>query len=117
MPNWVSNSVDVIADEDWELEEFLRFNTDKDGNIDFHKGCPEPFKQNGDIKDDWYNWRLANWGCKWNGSEFHSGGITEVRTQKRIPTIYYHYPLIHLGVAHRSISHICLMNIPCLCLM
>ena len=35
--------------------------------LDFNKIVPEPK----DIGEDWYDWRLANWGTKWQPCETH----------------------------------------------
>ena len=36
------------------------------GTIDFNKVIPEPEYKN---NTDWYDWRIQNWGTKWNAYE------------------------------------------------
>jgi hypothetical protein len=61
MPNWCENILN-IADCSPELESYL-----KENGLSFEKIKPTPpemLEGNG-----WYNWRLQNWGTKWDLSE------------------------------------------------
>lgn len=40
-----------------------------DGAVDFNEVLPEP----ADLGDRWYQWRIANWGTKWNGYQTDRG--------------------------------------------
>ncbi len=75
MPNWCSNKLTLIsADQDKidEILEFVKVDTKRHdlekigiGSFDFNKIVPEPTLAN---TDDWYWWRVKNWGTKWNAS-------------------------------------------------
>ena len=41
------------------------------GTIDFNKVIPEPEYKN---NTDWYDWRIQNWGTKWNAYEYVKTG-------------------------------------------
>jgi hypothetical protein len=61
MPNWNENKLSVM-DCSPELESYL-----KENGLSFEKIKPTPpelLEGNG-----WYNWRLENWGTKWDLSE------------------------------------------------
>ena len=61
MPNWNENKLSVM-DCSPELESYL-----KENGLSFEKIKPTPpelLEGNG-----WYNWRLQNWGTKWDLSE------------------------------------------------
>jgi hypothetical protein len=61
MPNWNENKLSIM-DCSPELESYL-----KENGLSFEKIKPTPpelLEGNG-----WYNWRLENWGTKWDLSE------------------------------------------------
>ena len=66
MPNIITNKLVVSAKTEAEIESFLSaiIGVDRDEIlvIDFERIVPMP--QCGSI--DWYDWRLSNWGTKWN---------------------------------------------------
>jgi len=91
MPNWVQNEVRVTGEEK-DLSAFLTFVSSKENDFDFNKisqmpielektvnGAPDMIpdwqKQNSKAfiaefgVDNWYDWCINNWGCKWNADE------------------------------------------------
>ena len=75
MPNWNSNKL-VVKGEGKAVLDFIKENyleekvqgkvEECDYVLDFEKFLPTPLKDDGSIIDDWYDWRLENWGCKWS---------------------------------------------------
>ena len=61
MPNWCMNDLRISGD----TEEILRFIEDNktDGEFCFKTLFPEPEYAN---PEDWYEWRVQNWGTKWD---------------------------------------------------
>lgn len=72
MPNWNVNSMKIVG-EPKAVVKFIKENysteRDRHGNpsylLDYEKLLPTPLKENGDIIDEWYIWRIENWGTKW----------------------------------------------------
>lgn len=62
MPNWCMNSFTVKGDKE-TIDKFEAFLKEKDGKdwFDFFAPKPESLKE-----DEWYEWNLNNYGCKWN---------------------------------------------------
>ena len=58
MPNWATTWVTFLGEEA-RLKELK----DKNEDFDLNKIVPEP---EGLGEDDWYDWRIENWGTKWN---------------------------------------------------
>jgi hypothetical protein len=76
MPNWVLNTLKVVAGDPKEISEFVR--TEK-SVFDFNTLVPMPehiqnsneevARPSGFTVPAWYSWAIANWGTKWNASE------------------------------------------------
>ena len=81
MPNHICNIVKIKGNSE-EVKKFMESiakDTMEDkhdvtgyGTIDFNKIIPEPEYEN---PDDWYNWRIQNWGTKWNAYD-------QIKTEK-----------------------------------
>lgn len=75
MPNHICNIVKVKGDSE-EVKNFMESVAKEKaqykneatgyGTIDFNKVIPEPEYKN---NTDWYDWRIQNWGTKWNAYE------------------------------------------------
>lgn len=78
MPNFCGNYMDVKSKGN-NVKNVLRFikenfSTEKVQNepeeyiyiLDFEKYLPTPLDEKGEIINNWYDWRIMNWGCKWS---------------------------------------------------
>lgn len=75
MPNWCLNEVQVTSENKEEMDSFLSFISGTEEVQDKMSGeyskQPLEFSFNSiipqpkNIKNDWYAWRLRNWGTKW----------------------------------------------------
>lgn len=78
MPNWNANNM-VVQGKGKDVKQFILENFMVNKNpyskddeyayiLDFEKFDPTPLNEVGEVFDDWYNWRLQHWGCKWSPS-------------------------------------------------
>jgi len=64
MPNWCANVVRVTDGSERELAAV--YDLLKDTENPFAAILPRPQS----AEDDWYEWNIANWGTKWDASDF-----------------------------------------------
>lgn len=85
MPNWTYNTIRVRGEAN-DIKAFLKKYLVR-GHFDFNKVIPEPkrkkdcpakfYRKDEDCIEvfkerpwfNWYNWRCANWGTKWNACD------------------------------------------------
>lgn len=102
MPNWCENTLDVKGHParvvDFieyafrkSIDEYTEHLFGKDVyTLDFEKILPTPIDEKGKLIEDWYDWRLNNWGTKWNAvvfsqtfnAKFKEGPTLMVRDEK-----------------------------------
>jgi len=63
MPNWCLNNATITHDDPTKLNELL--DAYKRGDLMEHF-LPTPKDENGELDKDWYDWRVNNWGTKWD---------------------------------------------------
>jgi hypothetical protein len=90
MPNWCDNDLFIYGSEQ-DLKKIKEQVTNEAGEFDFGKIVPEPttpdyFKDNLSSEDmkqhplNWYEWRIENWGTKWNARESVITEVDETKT-------------------------------------
>lgn len=86
MPNWCANNL-IIEGDKLEIKRAMKMLKDENGELTFDKAVPMPLplknttapaeKGSATSKHniekygaaDWYEWRVKNWGVKWDASE------------------------------------------------
>ena len=68
MPNWNNNKVEIYGCRN-QLDKLMERGVGKDGEFEMNNFYPTPTKDNGEVIDGWYGWRVENWGCKWDMSD------------------------------------------------
>ena len=63
MPNWCLNNATITHDDPAKLTELV--DAYKRGELMEHYR-PSPKDDMGVLDEDWYDWRLKNWGTKWD---------------------------------------------------
>jgi len=63
MPNWCLNNATITHDNPAKLDEFV--DAYKRGELMEHYR-PTPKDENGKLDEEWYDWRVTNWGTKWD---------------------------------------------------
>lgn len=68
MPNHVRNILTINSLDESEVKAVLDYLKGPNGLVDFNSIVPQP----ADV--DWYSWRIANWGTKWNAYDVDFDG-------------------------------------------
>jgi hypothetical protein len=63
VPNWCLNNATITHDDPAKLKELV--DAYKRGELIEHYR-PTPKDENGKLDEEWYDWRVTNWGTKWD---------------------------------------------------
>ncbi len=61
MPNWCNNSINISGDDE-SIKKLLIEAKSEESDFTLNNLIPIPKEQ----EEDWYNWRVSNWGTKWD---------------------------------------------------
>jgi len=74
MPNFCSNTLEISNLSQKSFEKLIEQHTKQEGQEErtlvFDSIIPVPKKDNGEPFDDWYNFRINNWGTKWEPNTY-----------------------------------------------
>jgi hypothetical protein len=92
MPDWCDNTL-IVSGQAKEVEKFILENQGGQGEpLLFSKAVPEPTyehytdsssKTNPGGLPDWYQWRVSNWGTKWEPNSYRPIDIEEIIINNR----------------------------------
>ena len=72
MPNWCDNTLTIRGNKE-TIQKFIESSVEVEDNkqtwLRLGKLHPAP-------EEDWYDWRIANWGCKWE-CEIYNMDVTD----------------------------------------
>lgn len=68
MPNYAGNQMQITCKGTYALSRVANLLYNDEGKLDFNVLLPQPSNE---PDFDWYNWRIDNWGCKWNADNYH----------------------------------------------
>lgn len=94
MPNWCENRLVVVGPLN-ETTKFYDSLYDEYSNFKFLESfLPTPEDKigiNDFSADGWYQWRIENWGCKWDVSEFHLQDHFKFESYKHVNSECYSF--------------------------
>ena len=77
MPNDCTNILTISASSKEELDKILELVKGDDRPLSFNSIVPIPEEE----KENWYNWRIENWGTQWDAYE-HDGEVERLSDEE-----------------------------------